>query len=92
MKVRNVNLGRNYQLEDDLFLGLKDAVNTTRPALALEYVRAILEEFETRLSSLENPTKAEPEIVEEPVKAETKKPTVKAPAKMETDAESDSAL
>lgn len=92
MKVRNINLGRNYELEDDLFLGLKNAVNTTRPALALEYVHAILKTFEERLISLENPTKVESEaIANESVKLE-KKPATKTPAKTETNAESDSAL
>lgn len=89
MKVRNVNLGRNYELEDDLFVGLKNAVDTTRPALALEYVNAILQSFSERLDELENPTKVESEVLE------TKKTTTKTPAKetkTEINAESDTSL
>lgn len=43
---RNVNAGvREYQLEKDLFKGLKNAIDTNRQILALEYIQKILREM-----------------------------------------------
>lgn len=84
MKVRNVNLGRNYELEDDLFDGLKSAVDTTRPVLALEYVRAILLDFEERLSDLEDKSDSEEAVAKEEPKPKTQKVAAKSDAKSDS--------
>lgn len=45
MKFRNVNIGRGFEKEDDPIAGLKNAIETNRTLLALEYVAEILEEL-----------------------------------------------
>lgn len=73
MKIRNVNTGRGYELEEDAFEGLKAAVSTNRTYLSLEYVTKILEGLVTRLDAVEAELKT--------AKGSGQKPAVKTTAK-----------
>lgn len=92
MKVRNVNIGRGYELEDDLYLGLRSTVETGRTALATQYLMAIVEELRDHVAELEKvvndsrAAKSSPKVAA-PAKATTKTTTESKDKTVTTDAE-----
>lgn len=55
MDIRDVNKGIPYYHEEDNMKGLKEAVNTRRTFLALDYLLQIVTEQEERIKALESP-------------------------------------
>ena len=60
MKIRNVNAGRyTYELEDDAYEGLDEALRTNRPLLAMEYISKILKDHQELLTLLKKAHESE---------------------------------